>query len=92
MGFNISERENQRRELLLAIVDLGGDDNEVLVRATPNMTVSRRSMKTLTPGRWLNDEIIIYYFRVVLTELDEDQWMNSWEYRRPSLFYSTYFL
>ena len=92
MGFNLSAEEHQRREMLLAIIDHGEDDNEVLARRNPSMTVTRLGMKTLDAGIWLNDEVINYYIQVVLTELDENRWLNGWEYRKPSLFYSTFFL
>ena len=92
MGLNLSTEEHQRREALLGIIDLDEDGNEVLARAGPRMTVSRMSMQTLSPRTWLNDEVINYYSKVVLADLDEEKWMNGSEYRKPSLFYSTYFL
>ena len=54
-------------------------------------SVKRKSMITLRPKTWLNDEIISYYLKVALTTRD-DFFCKQDSNRKRNYFYNSYFM
>jgi sentrin-specific protease 1 len=66
-----------------------GPDYEVIARCGPD-TVQRKSIRTLQPGQWLNDEVI-HYFLLMLAKRDEEMCKND-PSRKISHFFKSFFI
>ena len=66
-----------------------GSENEILAKSDTD-SVLRKSMRTLLPGRWLNDEVI-HYFYLMLSRRDETI-CNNQEGKKRSHFFKSFFL
>lgn len=66
-----------------------GDVNDVIIRAGGDL-VRRRSLATLRPRKWLNDEIISYYYRMLAVRDEEACSGNS--FRRRCHLFNSFFI
>jgi hypothetical protein len=66
------------------------DRSEDIIAIAENDSVSRQSLQTLRPRRWLNVEVIHYYF--VLLRLRDAKSCSEQSGRRRSHFFKSYFL
>ena len=66
-----------------------GDANDVLAE-TGRDTCNRHSLRTLRPGKWVNDEAI-HYFLVMLAKRDASMCANDPK-RRRSHFFKSFFM
>ncbi|EJK69802.1 hypothetical protein THAOC_08903 [Thalassiosira oceanica] len=68
-------------------------DDSIIVWANKRQdTIQQQSFKTLQPGTWLNDEIINFYLKIVLTRRDKCELCKNDSQRRRSHAYSSYFV
>jgi hypothetical protein len=67
----------------------GGPSAEILAESATD-TVQRQSIRTLQPGKWLNDEVI-HYFYLMLAKRDEDMFKQD-PSRKRSHFFKSFFL
>ena len=74
---------------LLNDVDI---DLEQIVATNRTGSVKQESMITLTPGIWLNDEIISYYLKVALTQHDYHLCQQDGNRKRNHFFNSFFML
>ena len=74
-----------------------GDNNDILVseyrgtRRGGTHSVKRGSLKTLDPGKWLNNKMINYYSRHLLANRDGNKWFTG-EVRGRQAFYNSFFI
>ncbi len=80
---------DQERAVVNDAVHGDGSDSEVLAKTDAD-SVMRKSMRTLQPCCWLNDEVI-HYFYLMLSKRDEVLCKNE-EGRRRSHFFKSFFL
>ena len=82
---------NEEQEMVLnALLNDDSVDLEETLVSNGSESVKRKSMITLTPKTWLNDEIISYYLKVALTTRD-DFFCEQDSNRKRNYFYNSYF-
>jgi len=67
-----------------------GDDEDVLAQTDQDVCL-RKSLRTLQPGTWLNDEAI-HYFLVTLSGRDEGLCRSSKDGRKRCHFFKSFFM
>lgn len=80
---------NDERKIVETSINGYGHDDEIIAQAGTD-SVQRKSMKTLKPGMWLNDEII-HYFYLMLSKRDEELCRND-PSRKRSHFFKSFFI
>ena len=83
---------NEEQEMVLnALLNDDSVDLEDTLVSNGSESVKRKSMITLRPKTWLNDEIISYYLKVALKKRD-DFFCEQDSNRKRNYFYNSYFM
>ena len=94
----LTNTQHLDNELLLETIVRGSNNDILMSERSYGSTrgavdsITRGSLRRLDPGKWLNDEVINYYFRHALTNRDEEQCLLTDEDRGRQGFYNTFFI
>jgi Ulp1 family protease len=80
---------HKERDMLEGAIHGDGPDDEILAQCGSD-SIIRKSLRTLTPGQWLNDEVI-HYFLVMLAKRDEEMCKSNPQTKR-SHFFKSFFM
>jgi len=80
----------EEREVVINATEGKGQLSDILA-TNESDSVKRSSMRTLRPGKWLNDEVINYFLKNCLAERDEKMCARGTG-RRRSHFFNTFFV
>ena len=100
-----ADREHASQELAMKLMrPLTNEESEIVIEATEGVgpatqilasqdanSVQRRSMQTLRPGQWLNDEVINYFLKTCLAKRDGIICARQTG-RKRSQFFNSYFV
>ena len=100
-----ADREHESQELAMKLMrPLTNEESEIVIEATEGVgpatqilasqdanSVQRRSMQTLRPGQWLNDEVINYFLKTCLAKRDGIICARQTG-RKRSQFFNSYFV
>jgi hypothetical protein len=79
----------EERAMVEEAIEGNGPNGEIMAQSGSD-SVIRKSLRTLRPGAWLNDEVI-HYFLVMLANRDEEMCKND-QQRKRSHFFKSFFI
>jgi Ulp1 family protease len=80
---------HEERDLVEDAIQGDGPEDEILAQCGSD-SIIRKSLRTLTPGQWLNDEVI-HYFLLMLSKRDEEICERTPQSKR-SHFFKSFFI
>ncbi len=81
----------KERSVVYGATTMGKGSPSEIIASREGDSVQRRSMRTLRPGKWLNNKIINYYLKNCLTRRDEMLCARETG-RRRSHFFNSFFV